>query len=277
MPGRPVENFEVSVSLPAPSDHRRNRHAPLLHATEWMEAIYHQNNNSQSINNIPVISREEEVEACEPLTARKRRGMYNPQALRREISVGKSNTTETSYHLFLRHLGSSLDSDVALNEDNEISTGDVPSWFTKSTNNNEAPYPATSESQIEDPPLPISSYKICNAVAMTITPISVPPLHAINKPHTKTPPPAIDISKALPSLPVSSTSPSTSPRIDMGPITNETALHSHQPSDEEREYSRWLGEGWRVAREEKGRRKGCRVQGFAKPLRKGNTGCFGCM
>lgn len=280
MPGRLDESHEVSVSLTASSDHRRNRHAPLLHATEWMEAIYHHNSGARSCNDIPVSSSEEEVEACEPTSARKRRAMYNPQVLRREISVGKSNTTEMNYHLFLRQLGSSLDSDIAPNEVNGISTGDVPSWLTTSANNNEAPL--ATDSQMNDQPLPLPSHEICSAVAMTITPIPAPHLNTIHSPPTKTTTPPMNLSKTLPPLPLSSTSPSTPSSINNAPITKETALHSHQPSDEEREYSRWLGEGWRVAREQgvgcgEGKKRGCRGRGMARPSKRCLRDLFSCM
>lgn len=40
VPAGPVADHEVSTGMPIEANHRRHRHPTLLHATEWMKAMY---------------------------------------------------------------------------------------------------------------------------------------------------------------------------------------------------------------------------------------------
>jgi hypothetical protein len=94
-------------------------------------------------------------------------------------------------------------------------------------------------------------------------PISTPVLHLPHTPPSPTPPTIEPLpisqyhTKSVSSTPTLTTQPKPTkganfPRIDYGPVGKYTALHSHPISEEEREFSIWLGEGWRAWRGQKG-------------------------
>jgi len=265
VPGRPVAAHEVSVSVPMQSNHRRNRHPPLLHATEWMKAMYHKENCPPVFKNDTEINGEGDEEAellpkevakpPGPSLAEKRRGMiYTPQALRPDTSASERETSESSVESSLKQSDDStaLEGEVDLCEDGEVSPRDVS-----------RPLFTTSADKRDEPTLP----KEKRVKALAPSPRA-----------TK-----------LVSTTTDNTRGAGFPRIDYGPVGKHTALHSHRPSEEERKHSVWLGEGWKVWRSHKmvkgcrdgnsmgNRGKGSDPKAGLKPLRRGVKGLFGCM
>lgn len=135
VPGRPVADYEVSVSTPLQSNHRRDRHPPLLHATEWMKAMYHKKDRHPLFKNEPeIIGEEAEIPPMAVAKtqghtlAQKRRGMiYTPQALRPDTSAGKRETSGTPFKPSAKQISgvTVVNREVDLCEDGEVSPRDV--------------------------------------------------------------------------------------------------------------------------------------------------------
>lgn len=138
VPGRPVANDEVGISTPMHSSHRRNRHPPLLHATEWMKAMYHKEDLHPIFKNeLGIIGDGSEEAALPPkeaakslghTLAEKRRGMiYTPQALRPDIPAWNRETSGTPFKSSLKRPNdpTATNGGVDLCKDGEVSPTDV--------------------------------------------------------------------------------------------------------------------------------------------------------
>lgn len=133
IPGRPVADHEVSASMPAKSTHRRNRHAPLLQATEWIKAMYHQSERHPTFKTTAEIIGYRGDAAELPsnavsrspasTTAEKRRGICIPQALRTDTTIDKCNVPKITFDSFLKQTISpeAVTGEVDLCDDGEVS------------------------------------------------------------------------------------------------------------------------------------------------------------
>ncbi len=301
VPGRPVADHEVSVSMPLQRYHRRHRHAPLLHATEGMKVMCNKKDRHPRFNNEPEIIGEEgekaelppkeAAESVGPRSAEKRRGMiYTPQALRPAISAGKRDMSGTEFESFLKQLDCSIPvrGEVHLCDDGEVSPRDVsrPLFTTLAYEEDKPtlcsektpdalrlgtpaerfrdaagtptlkPFPnSAAEQDDKATPSSMATSKILPTLLADEIGKSMPGSQIARKPL---PSPTDKKVEGLPTSPqvmklVSAMAARSAEfsRMEYAPVVKYTALRSHRTSEEERDHSIWLSEGWKLWKSKK--------------------------
>ena len=211
IPAGPVADHEVTSDMPLEANHRRQRHAPLTHASAWMKKTF---GKHPYMSEQPAITRmldfgnsEDETDDLE--------SKDSPESFLATV-FWTTNIESEDFE----------DGEFEIDEDSPR-TQDQDHQFTLA---------GPSERKLSETSFKIRSSKRKGLVIPKIKSKSLPSL----------PTPKLRSKSSLPSLPTKRGA--GFPRIDYGPVNVHTALRSHPPSREEINYPVQLSEGWRVWR-----------------------------